>query len=64
MVNSTEPEPIEQRSEQDAHDEESPLLARSETPKVKPVTGVATIIAVLLLGRTDYRCIPTKETKY
>ncbi|KAJ5337246.1 Vacuolar membrane amino acid uptake transporter [Penicillium brevicompactum] len=50
MVNSTETEPIEQRSEQDVHDEESPLLARSETPKVKPVTGVATIIAVLLLG--------------
>ncbi|CAG8416725.1 unnamed protein product [Penicillium salamii] len=32
------------------HDEERPLLAQSPTPKVQPVAGVATIIAVLLLG--------------
>lgn len=33
-------------------DEESSLLPRSETePKLKALTGVGTIIAVLLLGR-------------
>lgn len=38
-------------NENGARDEESPLLPRSDTePKVKPVTRVATIIAVLLLG--------------
>lgn len=37
---------------QDAQDEESPLLPRSDTePKLKTLTGVGTIIAVLLLGR-------------
>jgi hypothetical protein len=35
-----------------AQDEESPLLPRSDTePKLKALTGVGTIIAVLLLGR-------------
>lgn len=35
------------------HDEQSPLLLRrdSSEPKVKALTGVGTIIAVLLLGR-------------
>lgn len=38
------------------HDEESPLLASpdSSAPKVKALTGVGTIIAVLLLGRIPY----------
>lgn len=35
-----------------AQDEESPLLPRSNTePKLKALTGVGTIIAVLLLGK-------------
>jgi hypothetical protein len=45
-----------------ARDEESPLLPRPDTePKLKPLPGVATIIAVLLLGKK----IPNagKETK-
>jgi hypothetical protein len=35
------------------HDEESPLLLRpgSAEPKVKALTGVGTVIAVLLLGK-------------
>lgn len=36
----------------DGQDEESPLLPRSDTePKLKALTGVGTIIAVLLLGK-------------
>ncbi|KAJ5588006.1 uncharacterized protein N7459_003771 [Penicillium hispanicum] len=40
------------RNTQTSHDEESPLLPPSDTaePKVKALTGVGTIIAVLLLG--------------
>lgn len=35
-----------------AQDEESPLLQRPDIePNLKPLTGVGTIIAVLLLGR-------------
>jgi hypothetical protein len=38
-------------NENGARDEESPLLPQSDTDsKVKPLTGVATIIAVLLVG--------------
>jgi hypothetical protein len=36
----------------DVRDEESPLLPQPDPdPKLKPLTGVATIIAVLLLGK-------------
>lgn len=52
VANSNETEPMEEPIEQNGRDEERPLLARSETPKVQPVAGVATIIAVLLLGMT------------
>lgn len=39
-------------SNSQSQDEESPLLPRSDTePKLKVLTGVGTIIAVLLLGR-------------
>jgi hypothetical protein len=37
--------------QQDARDEESPLLPQEDATNVKPLTGVVTIIAVLLLGK-------------
>lgn len=44
---------IEPQNGNPRHDEESPLLARPDSsgPKVKALTGVGTIVAVLLLGR-------------
>lgn len=50
-------------SEQTIQDEESPLLLSSGTPdsKVKPLVGVGTIIAVLLLGMINKVSIPRHD---
>ncbi|CAG8048461.1 unnamed protein product [Penicillium olsonii] len=49
MATDISTEPAESEIRAHGADEERPLLARSQTP-VQPVAGVATIIAVLLLG--------------
>ena len=53
MATDISTEPAESEIRAHGADEERPLLARSQTP-VQPVAGVATIIAVLLLGKKEY----------
>lgn len=52
---------VAERDSRHEHDEERPLLAQSPTPKVQPVAGVVTIIAVLLLGKMERAIIHSIE---